>query len=46
MNRTFSRRALLAAAALALALLYFYGLDQLVMAAQGLPLHADLSPAH
>lgn len=45
MNRTLSRRALLAVAVLALALLYFYGMDHLVMTAQGLPLHADLSPA-
>lgn len=44
MNSKPARRALLAAAALALTLLYFYGLDHLVMALQGLPLNADLSP--
>lgn len=39
------RRVLRAVAALALTLLCFYGLDQLVMSLQGLPLNADLSPA-
>lgn len=44
MNSKSHRRALLAIAALVLAVLYFYGLDHLVMALQGLPLNADLSP--
>ncbi len=28
-----------------LALLYFYGLDHLIMSVQGLPLNLDLTPA-
>lgn len=32
-------------AAFAVVVSFFYGMDHLVMGAQGLPLHADLSPA-
>ena len=33
------------AVAFLLALLYFYGLDHLIMSVQGLPLNLDLTPA-
>lgn len=36
---------LLGGGALLIALLFFYGLDLAIMAAQGLPLNLDLTPA-
>ena len=32
--------------AFAMAILFFYGLDQLIMTAQGLPLNFNLTPAN